>query len=76
MSTLTTDTAQATALGRVLGARLRHLRTDAGTSLDAVARRLGVSRHSIRCGRRRWVRRRAAFWRTASTSPAAGGRRR
>ncbi len=47
VSTLTTDTAQATALGRVLSARLRHLRSDAGTSLAAVARRLGVSRHSI-----------------------------
>ncbi|MGW9643041.1 Scr1 family TA system antitoxin-like transcriptional regulator [Streptomyces albidoflavus] len=47
MSDLTTDAARATALGRVLGARLRHLRIDAGASLAAVARRLGVSRHSI-----------------------------
>ncbi|MFD6243115.1 MULTISPECIES: Scr1 family TA system antitoxin-like transcriptional regulator [Streptomyces] len=47
MSDFTTDAARATALGRVLGARLRHLRIDAGASLAAVARRLGVSRHSI-----------------------------
>ncbi|MEU7355011.1 hypothetical protein ABZ663_32385, partial [Streptomyces albidoflavus] len=34
MSDFTTDAARATALGRVLGARLRHLRTDAGHGAD------------------------------------------
>ncbi len=47
MSDFTTDAAQATALGRVLGARLRHLRVNAGASLAIVARRLGISRHTI-----------------------------
>ncbi|MCX4468415.1 helix-turn-helix domain-containing protein [Streptomyces albidoflavus] len=47
MSDFTTDAARATALGRALGARLRHLRIDAGASIAAVAHRLGVDSHSI-----------------------------